>query len=150
RMSTIVDEKEDKEQYTGSREARRLVMEEGINAFLDRPLTGVGAGQFKNYNPPGRKEPWRETHNVVLQVAADLGVFGLAAFLFLIGRAAMVSIRTTRVLAGTAGRRAQAVRRLFTEDDRRILHLQSVAMTAGLAGWFTCALFASVAYSWTF
>jgi hypothetical protein len=23
-------------------------------------------------------------------------------------------------------------------------------MTAGLVGWFTCALFASVAYSWTF
>jgi hypothetical protein len=23
-------------------------------------------------------------------------------------------------------------------------------MTAGLAGWFACAMFASVAYSWTF
>jgi hypothetical protein len=23
-------------------------------------------------------------------------------------------------------------------------------MTAGLVGWFTCAMFASVAYSWTF
>ena len=29
----------------------------------------MGAGQFKNYNPPDRLEPWHETHNVLLQVA---------------------------------------------------------------------------------
>jgi hypothetical protein len=26
----------------------------------------------------------------------------------------------------------------------------TVGMTAGLVGWFVCAMFASVAYSWTF
>ncbi len=51
------------------------------------PLTGVGAGQFKNYNPPDRLEPWRETHNVLLQIAAELGVFGLLAFLLLLWQA---------------------------------------------------------------
>ena len=51
-------------------------MWEGWQTFLAHPLTGVGAGQFKNYNPPDRLEPWRETHNVLLQVAAELGVFG--------------------------------------------------------------------------
>ena len=55
-----------------------------MNAFVEHPLTGVGAGQFKNYNPPGRQERWRETHNALLQVAADTGIFGLAAFVFLI------------------------------------------------------------------
>ena len=38
--------------------------------LLGLDLHGVGAQQFANYNPPGRVETWRETHNVVLQVAA--------------------------------------------------------------------------------
>jgi hypothetical protein len=35
-------------------------------------------------------------------------------------------------------------------EDRQSLYAYAAAMTAGLVGWFTCALFASVAYSWTF
>ena len=58
---------------TGSRQARKDLMWEGWQTFVDHPLTGVGAGQFKNYNPPDRLEPWRETHNVLLQIAAELG-----------------------------------------------------------------------------
>ena len=30
------------------------------------------------------------------------------------------------------------------------LSCHSIAMTAGLAGWFVCSMFASVAYNWTF
>jgi hypothetical protein len=30
------------------------------------------------------------------------------------------------------------------------LYSHTVAMTAGLVGWFVCSLFASVAYNWTF
>jgi O-antigen ligase len=55
-------------------------MREAWAAFLAHPVTGVGAGQFKNYAPDGREEAWRETHNVLLQVAAELGVVGLACF----------------------------------------------------------------------
>jgi branched-subunit amino acid transport protein len=33
---------------------------------------------------------------------------------------------------------------------RRSLSVHTVAMTTGLIGWFVCAQFASVAYSWTF
>ena len=81
RMASIVDEQADKQQFTGSREARRIVMQEGIDAFLEHPLTGVGAGQFKNYNPSGRKERWKETHNALIQVAAETGLLGLLAVL---------------------------------------------------------------------
>ena len=35
RMASIVDEQADKQQFTGSREARRIVMQEGIDAFLE-------------------------------------------------------------------------------------------------------------------
>jgi hypothetical protein len=33
---------------------------------------------------------------------------------------------------------------------RTALYNQTVGMTAGLIGWFVCALFSSVAYNWTF
>jgi putative inorganic carbon (HCO3(-)) transporter len=55
---------------TGSREARSVLLQESFAAFMSHPLTGVGAGQFKNYNPEGREEAWRESHNSILQVAS--------------------------------------------------------------------------------
>ena len=36
------------------------------------------------------------------------------------------------------------------EDAARSLSEHPLGLTAGLAGWFVCALFASVAYNWTF
>ena len=41
--------------YSGNRSA----------AFLENPLTGVGAGQFKNWNPEGAIQPWHESHKSV-------------------------------------------------------------------------------------
>jgi O-antigen ligase len=73
-------------------------MQEGIAAFLERPLTGVGVGQFKNYNPAGRQEKWRETHNVLIQVAAETGIVGLLVFCFLIVRAGIAAAASRRML----------------------------------------------------
>jgi O-antigen ligase len=151
RMSTIGSEEQDKAEYTGSSEARRVVMQEGIDAFLAFPFTGVGAGQFKNYNPPERKERWRETHNALIQIAAETGVFGLAAFAFLIVRGGMAAAFTRRQL--TKPRKPTGFEPLalvLSDDDRRSLYAYMAALSAGLLGWFTCSLFASVAYSWTF
>jgi O-antigen ligase len=150
RMSTITDEQQDKAHYTGSSEARRVVMQEGIDAFLEHPLTGVGIGQFKNYNPPGRRERWRETHNALIGVAAETGLFGLLIFSFLIVRGALVASRTRRLLSQPRRRDAPDPRLVLTDEDRRSLYAYNAALTAGLVGWFICALFAAVAYSWTF
>jgi O-antigen ligase len=67
-------------------------------AFLDRPLLGVGPGTFPDYyqqyarrvgievrdetrsGPEKGELPRRESHDIVLGVAADLGLAGLAAF----------------------------------------------------------------------
>lgn len=151
RVSTIWNEDADKQQFTGSTEARRLLLQEAFNTFLDHPVTGVGAGQFANYNPPGRKERWREAHNSLLQVAADLGVFGFAAFAFLIGCCVKAALWTRRTLSQQQTRRkVDHLRLAMSADDRRALFAYVSAMTAGLAGWFVCAFFASVAYAWTF
>jgi O-antigen ligase len=141
RLSSITDGSQDE---TGSREARRVLMREGYAAFLANPLTGVGAGQFKNYAPEHRVEAWRETHNVVLQIAAELGVLGLIVFTFLLIRAAMIGRQMTRLL-----KRATA-HSVVTPAEAQRLDEHKCAIGAALAGWFVCALFASVAYNWTF
>jgi O-antigen ligase len=150
RVSSITDESADD---TGSREARRILMQEAWAAFLAHPLTGVGAGQFKNYAPDGREEAWRETHNAPLQVASELGVGGLLVFGFLLTRAAMAGRQTRGLLRRAlaprtaAGHNAAAA---ITPDEREYLDAHAAALSASLAGWFFCALFASVAYHWTF
>lgn len=100
RVSSITDDSLD---ATGSREARRILMREAWNTFLTFPLHGVGAGMFQAYNPPDRLELWRETHNVVLQVAAELGIPGLAVFGFLLWRALTAGRAARKLLRKASG-----------------------------------------------
>jgi O-antigen ligase len=151
RMQSIVDDQKDKEEFTGTREARWNVMKEGIKTFADRPLTGIGAGQFQNYNPPGRIEAWRETHNAPIQVAAETGIVGLAVFLFLVVRAGLGTRATRRLLKKPRKKNARdPLGAVMSDPERAALNALTVAMTAGFFGWFVCSLFASVAYNWTF
>jgi hypothetical protein len=39
---------------------------------------------------------------------------------------------------------------VITADEAARLDIHSATMAAALVGWFVCALFASVAYHWTF
>ena len=141
RMSSIYNADEDP---TGSREARQRLMREGYEAFLDHPVFGLGAGQFSNYQPDQREEPWRETHNAVLQVASELGVFGLVLFIALIGSGFVAALRAIATLRRTLRPPPNG------SGARRELELFGAAVVAGLTGWFAAAMFASVAYYWTF
>jgi putative inorganic carbon (hco3(-)) transporter len=143
RMSSIFNAEEDP---TGSREARKTLMREGYQAFLANPIVGIGAGQFQNYLPDRREEAWMETHNAVLQVASELGIAGVVVFMILVGkgfaavpraRAALHAPRRTR---GSGSLRAR----------REPLELYPAGLAASLIGWFVAAMFASVAYYWTF
>jgi putative inorganic carbon (hco3(-)) transporter len=155
RVASITDDSKD---ATGSREARRILMHEAWNTFLRFPLHGVGAGMFQAYNPPERLELWRETHNVVLQVAAELGIVGLAIFGFLLWQAITAGRATRRLLRRATGssppkswqRQGAADVPLVSADEASYLDAHAAAITAAVIGWFICALFASVAYSWTF
>jgi putative inorganic carbon (hco3(-)) transporter len=182
RMDSIMNPEED---TTGSRAARIRLLNQGFAVFTQNPLTGVGAGQFQNYNGPEVVEKWRVTHNVWLQVAAELGIFGLLTFAFLVARAYSSCFAALRMLKRPRRRRAgyqqatatdaavdqrtagdqsaalpqpSAVRNRqapppnheLSEEDRRILEINAKSMMAGLVGWTICALFASVAFNWTF
>jgi O-antigen ligase len=146
RLASITDESKDD---FGSAEARKTLMRESLQAFAENPVFGVGAGEFKDWNPNGRKEPWHESHNVWLQVAAELGAFGFIAFFFLVARG-FVSVGQIRRLL----RRARGGRRgppaAIDPDELTVIDAHSRAMLASLAGWFVCAFFASIAYNWTF
>jgi O-antigen ligase len=150
RLASITDESLDE---TGSREARSVLLRESFDAFVAHPFTGVGAGQFKNYNPEGREEAWRESHNVVLQVGAELGIAGLAVFFYLVIRAFLAPFQTRRLLRLAARGRPSRTGAAVEPLDKReyeMISLYTAVVTASLAGWLFCALFASVAYHWTF
>lgn len=143
RMASIADPSKDQ---SGSREARWILMQESWASFVARPITGVGAGQFKNYNPEGRLEAWRETHNALLQLATELGVLGPMIMLFLVWRGLKAVRHARQILA-----RAVRAGTLSASDPAvRWMRAHLSAMSAGIIGWFICAQFASVAYNWTF
>lgn len=149
RLASITNAEKD---ASGSREARSILLRESYDAFLDHPLTGVGAGQFKNYQPDGRVESWHESHNAILQVAAELGVLGLLTFLFLLFRALYAPTQTRRLLKRfVPGRRRGSAPStdILPADEREFLTAHAAAMSAALVGWLVCSLFASVAYHWT-
>lgn len=158
RIESITDPSKDDYQ---SSTARRELFSEAFDAFLENPLTGVGAGQFDNYKPQERKEAWHETHNIWLQVAADLGILGVIALTFLVARAFSAVWQTRRLLArvrraAAAARRPTATGKVIagtpvvSADEEALLDAHSAAMASTLIGFFVCAFFASVAYNWTF
>ncbi len=57
--------------------------------WLDHPITGVGVGNYpvayEVYRMPGWKEPLGHAHNILLNVMAETGLVGLAAYLVLWG-----------------------------------------------------------------
>ena len=151
RMDSIVNAEED---TTGSRAARIRLINQAVDVFLANPVTGIGAGQFQNYNAPGVVEKWRVTHDVWLQVASELGIFGIATFAFLVARAYSACFAAMRMLRPRRRRREEAdgepPQESLTDDERRILEINARSMLAGLVGWTICSLFASVAFNWTF
>jgi putative inorganic carbon (hco3(-)) transporter len=152
RMASITDSSRD---TTGSREERIELMKQAWRVFEQNPFTGIGAGQFENYSEPGQVQHWRVTHNTPLQLAAEVGIFGvlIMAFLFWRGIAAAWWTRRTlqRHVFGTWSRRAPPPEPQdgLEPDERRFLYEQATAMVACMVAWFVAAQFASVAYNWT-
>jgi O-antigen ligase len=145
RMDSITNAEEDP---SGSRQARIRLLEQGVQAFAENPLTGLGAGQFQNYNGPGMVERWRVTHNVWLQVACDLGIFGLLTFAFLFVRVYSASFTVLRLLKRSRKHTQQGP--ALNDEEQRIVDINAKSMVAAAVGWTVCSMFASVAFNWTF
>jgi O-antigen ligase len=147
RMSSITNADEDP---TGSRQQRIQLFKQGFQVFVENPITGIGAGQFVNYDGDMMVERWRVTHNVWLQVAAELGIFGFCAFAFLVWRAFSACFAARHAIRGPTRRNPNALVTTLTPAEEQIIDMNAKGMLAGLVGWLVCALFASVAFNWTF
>ncbi|MBN2112626.1 MAG: O-antigen ligase family protein [Acidimicrobiia bacterium] len=101
--------------------------------LLDHPLLGVGLGNYAaSYQDYARglgievRRVDREPHNIFLEVGAETGLPGLAAFGALLG-GAFWAVRSARRRWTEAGRRAEAG--------------MAYAVGAALAGWLLTSLF---------
>lgn len=147
RIESITDSSKDDFQ---SEDSRKRLFGESFDAFVQNPLTGVGAGEFKDWNPQKRVEAWHESHNVWLQVASELGIFGVAVFAFMVARGFLAVVQARRLLRRALSRGKRALDTTLSQYDLTSLDGHTAAMAASLTGWFVCAFFASVAYNWTF
>jgi O-antigen ligase len=147
RMSSILNPEED---ITGSREARKRLLREAYQAYLDHPVFGLGAGQFHNYNPRDREEVWHEAHNAWLQVASELGTGGLLVFAAIVGSGFVAGLQGVAAVRRSRPRHTRRSREPAELSARRErLQLYASAVLASLTGWVVAAMFASVAYYWT-
>jgi len=95
---------------------RMAHLQAGWNMLRSRPLVGVGPGNYSVVYeappaagaPPINVRPWYgsrgHAHNYYLHTAAEAGLFGLAAYLLLIGATAWQAVRALRVARGWAWR----------------------------------------------
>jgi O-antigen ligase len=63
--------------------------------FRDHPLTGIGLGNFREILPDYREAPPGKTqptpHNLFLNILSDMGLTGLAAFIWFMGKVAVMA-----------------------------------------------------------
>jgi O-antigen ligase len=117
-----------------SNEARMIALDAGLRMIAEHPLTGVGSGNFGLY-----KRVWAEAfpegpnlaHNTYIELAAELGIPALTAFLFVIWRA-FRSLRRAERMAVKAG--------------RETLARTAIGLQASFVGYLVGAFFLSAQY----
>ncbi|HET9361519.1 MAG TPA: O-antigen ligase family protein [Vicinamibacterales bacterium] len=133
RLSTITNISSDP---TGSSQGRWTDLTVAAEFVARHPLTGVGLGQNVLALNRERGPTWREVHNVYLQYAVDLGLPGLALFLWLFV-----------ALFRAAGR----VRRLAVSNTAcRDVGIVAGGVQVALVGFAVAAMFHPVAYQFYF
>jgi putative inorganic carbon (hco3(-)) transporter len=128
RIATIFDNEQDKE---GSAQQRRELMERAASIAISRPIVGVGMGNFHIYSISEK-----EAHNAYLEIAAELGVMGLIAYLIVI----LAPLRSLR-------RIERQTRDMRSKSEREMYGL-SVCIQAAFIAYIVCSFFASIQYLW--
>ncbi|MFN8587542.1 MAG: O-antigen ligase family protein [Candidatus Eisenbacteria bacterium] len=113
---------------------RLLMWQAGLKMFRERPLTGLGLvdmhGVYERYKLPGATESVGHLHNAYVQIAATMGVAGLAAFAWLYAM----------LLRCAAPGRAFA-RRLRERGEDELAMALRLGAFAALAGFLVAACF---------
>jgi O-antigen ligase len=128
RILTIFNTDEDQ---TGSAQQRRELLERAASVAISRPIVGVGMGNFHIYSIHEKA-----AHNGYLEIAAELGVIGLIAYLILI----FTPLRSLhRIELQTRGMRSKSEREMYW---------MSVCIQAAFIAYMVCSFFASIEYVW--
>ena len=118
------------EDYNYSSEDGRLtIWKEGLWLFAQRPLLGVGIGQFSAGLAMFGNGLYKTAHNSFLQLGAELGIIGFLAFLTVLRKAFRIAL---------AGRASPLL-----PSSSRIRHS---ALLLALTGYCTGGFFLSQAY----
>jgi putative inorganic carbon (hco3(-)) transporter len=128
RIATIFDSDSD---TTGSSQARRKLLEQGMDLALKHPIVGIGIGNFDVYSLDGHV-----AHNSYVEIAAELGWIGFVTYL---GLLFSPLIRLRRLERQTAD---------GTSASERDLYLLCIGAQAMLLGYMVESFFASIQYQW--
>ena len=114
---------------------RTVRWEQGIQMANERPILGVGHANWTVYHqdhfPSGRGSLL--SHNIFVQVGAELGYTGLLAFLMMIWAKFEVNARTRRLARGTPG-------------DDRFLYAMAYGLDGAMVGYLASGFFITVFY----
>jgi putative inorganic carbon (hco3(-)) transporter len=128
RIATIFNTEQDQ---TGSAQLRSELMKRAASIAISRPIVGVGMGNFHIYSIREKR-----AHNAYLEIAAELGVMGLIAYLILI----LAPLRSLhRIERRTMGMRSKSEREMYW---------LSVSIQAAFIAYLVCSFFSSIQYLW--
>jgi len=127
------------EDPTGSSQARRDLLDRAVNVAIHHPIVGIGMGNFHIYSI--REQV---AHNAYLEIAAELGVAGLIAYLMFI----LAPLRSLRKIERE--RAPQHPRRTLNDPGghNREIHYLSIALQGVLFAYIVCSFFGSIQYQW--
>ncbi|HKX28268.1 MAG TPA: O-antigen ligase family protein, partial [Blastocatellia bacterium] len=128
RVVTIFNSDQDE---TGSAQARTELLHRGIEVFMRRPIVGVGMGNFHIFSVHEHV-----AHNGYVEIAAELGIFGLLAYLTIIIKPFRRLLRVEKDLKGS------------TTDSDRWLRYLNIGLQAQLVAYIVTSFFLSIEYLW--
>jgi len=141
RLSSADDSTQHAEEIAaGTTQSRLYLLKRSLSFTLQRPLFGVGPGQFSDFEGQtaregGSRGAWHDTHNTYTQVSSEGGIPALVLFL-----AALVSTYRLLNKVYREGRQKPA-----TLENRRIVLAAACVMLAMIA-FCSAIFFLSLAY----
>ena len=128
RLFTIIHTEND---TTNSAQERQGEMKQAIEIASRHLVIGIGMGNYPFYSNHAIR-----AHNSYIEVAAELGLAGLAAYLFLIFGPLRSMKRIERETSQSS------------DPKRRELRFLAAGVHASIIGYLVCAVFSSAQYQW--